>query len=213
MIRKNTIKSKLISVLFLSLKHADRLYSQFDKPCHAGMETCPVCGTIGGCTEHESYNRTAIDFVSGDVCPRLIWVTRVKCASCGHTHALLFDPVIPYMRYSLLFVLHVLYARFCQGLSLSSIYASFGICARTLYRWIKVFECHSSEWLGRLRVAERGASGSLKALLEKEPYADFAVAFFRKTNLSFLQSHANPANSRQVSPAPPCFFRCSHNTP
>lgn len=213
MIRKNTINCKIFFVLFLSLKHTGRLYSEFDRPCQAGKERCPVCGSHGCCSEHESYSRTVVDFVSGEVCSRRIWVTRVRCSSCGHTHAILFDPVIPYMRYSLLFVLRVLYAHFCQGHSLSSIYDSFGICARTFYRWVKIFECHCSEWLGRLRMAECGAGGALKALLEQDPYADFAAAFFRRTNFSFLQSHANPANCRQAPPAQMCFSRCSHNTP
>lgn len=191
----------------------DRLYCEFDKPCPAGRETCPACGASGDCVEHESYSRTVIDFVSDEVCPRHIWVTRVKCSSCGHTHAILFDPVIPYTRYSLLFILRVLYAYFCQGRSLSGIYSSFGICARTFYRWVNIFESHCAEWLGRLQMAERGAGGSLMALLEQNPHADFAAAFFRRTNISFLQSHANPANCRQAPPVRPCFSRPSHNTP
>ena len=213
MIRKNTTKCKIFSILFLYMKHADRLYDEFGKPCHAWKEACPCCGASGKCSEHGSYRRTVMDFVSDGVCSRRIWVTRVRCSSCGHTHAILFDPVIPYMRYSLLFVLRVLYARFCQGHSLSSIYDSFGVCARTFYRWAKIFECHCSEWLGRLRMAECGAGGALGALLERNPYADFAAAFFRRTNLSFLQSHANPANCRQAPPAPLRFSRCSHDTP
>lgn len=213
MIRKNTIKCKIFSVLFLSLTHVDRLYSKFDRPCCAQKETCPACGAHGCCSEYESYSRTVVDFVSGEVCPRSVWVTRVKCSSCGHTHAILFDPVIPYMRYSLLFILRVLYAHFCQGQSLPGIYASFGICARTFYRWVKIFECHCSEWLGRLRVVECGTVGSLRALLVQDTYADFAADFFCKTNLSFLQSHANPANCRQAPPARAHFSRPSHNTP
>ena len=213
MIRKNTIKCKIFSILFSSMKYADRLYDEFGKPCHAWKEACPHCGASGKCSEHDSYCRTVIDFVSDEVCLRRFWVRRVKCSSCGHTHAILFDPVIPYLRYSLIFVLRVLYAHFCQGWSLSSIYGTFGIGARTFCRWAKIFECHCSEWLGRLRKADCGAAGSLEVLLEKDPYADFAVAFFRRTNLSFLQSHANPANCRQAHPAPLCFSRCSHNTP
>ena len=111
MIRKNTINCKIFFVLFLSLKHTGRLYSEFDRPCQAGKERCPVCGAHGCCSEHESYSRTVVDFVSGEVCSRRIWVTRVRCSSCGHTHAILFDPVIPYMRYSLLFVLMPIFAR------------------------------------------------------------------------------------------------------
>ena len=195
------------------MKNADRLYSEFTEPCQAEKQTCPSCGARGCCTKHESYSRTVYDFVAGEVCSRQILVTRVKCSSCGHTHAILFDPVIPYLRYSLIFILRVLYAHFCQGQSLFDICNTFDISVRTFYRWKKIFECHYSEWLGRLRMAECGVDNALNALLEENPYADFAAAFFRKTNLSFLQSHANPANSRQGPPTPPNFFLLSHNTP
>lgn len=213
MIRKNTLKCKLFSLLFLGRDKLTGLYSSCGAPYVQGNEQCPTCGCVGACSEHGFYSREIIDFVCEKVISRRIWVTRVKCASCGHTHALLAGTVVPYNKHSLLFILHVLYARFCKGWSLSKIYGVFGIGARTFYRWAGIFASHCDEWLGRLKAVEAGSKNALMSLLGIYPYARFAASFFRKTNLSFLQSHANPANCRQVLPAFPGVFDCSHNTP
>ena len=177
------------------------------------QECCPTCGRIGSCSEHGSYARRVIDFVSGAIRSRLLWITRARCSSCGHTHALLAGHIVPYKTYSLLFILHVLYARFCKGSSLSEIYATFGIGARTFYRWARIFGAHCDEWLGRLKAMETGIGDALRRLLGMDSHAGFAAAFLRKTNRSFLQSHANPANCRQALPAASSFFRCSHDAP
>lgn len=74
--------------------------------------TCPSCGSTGNCAAHGSYRRSLIDFEEGKVVYGVVEVQRVRCASCGHTHAILPDHIIPYTTYSLLFILRVLAGHF-----------------------------------------------------------------------------------------------------
>ncbi|MFQ7288271.1 MAG: DUF6431 domain-containing protein [Lacrimispora saccharolytica] len=54
-----------------------------------------------------------MDFIHGKPVTQEITVLRLVCVSCGHTHAVLPDMIIPYSGYGLFFILLVL----CQDLA------------------------------------------------------------------------------------------------
>lgn len=58
---------------------------------------CDKCGAIGNFKNHSSYERFLIKILK----TIKIRVQRVKCNSCGATHALIPKDVIPYKQYSL----------------------------------------------------------------------------------------------------------------
>ena len=71
-------------------------------------ETCPTCGQRGNCHVFAYYKRHLVDFVDVKVVCVQIRILRVICGSCGHTHAILSDAIIPYESHSILFILRVL---------------------------------------------------------------------------------------------------------
>ncbi|WP_423774055.1 DUF6431 domain-containing protein [Anaerotruncus colihominis] len=70
----------------------------------------PICSSRENWAPHAEYQRSLIDFWG--VAYAAITVKRVRCSSCGHTHAVLPDFIIPCITCSLLFILQVLAAYF-----------------------------------------------------------------------------------------------------
>lgn len=160
------------------------------------LETCPVCGVSHNCFYHASYNRNLIDFISGKPVYHRITVTRVVCSSCGHTHAILPDLIIPYSTYGIFFILRVIAEYLTHRTSVEKLCLRFGITHSILYRWYHLFLEHKSLWLGILASAETSASSFLKSLVTQD-YSGFSASFILHTSFSFLQSHRNPAAYRQ----------------
>ena len=167
-----------------------------------GREVCPSCGCKGSCRVHAYYNRFVVDFVTGKPVVSRIRITRVIC-SCGRTHAILPDPIIPYRSYSLFFILRVLTEYFLRLKTVADLCDDFLITPSMLYRWKKLFLEHRMEWLGLIPSMERTVRDSLKTLSVTDPFSRFASSFFQKTGLTFLQSHKNPAPLRRKQTAPP----------
>ncbi len=190
MIRKNHLFCNLIRIK----NSSNILIRNFMMSFDPHKEVCPICGRTGDCVPFASYDRYIIDFVYGSPVTSTIKISRIKC-SCGHTHAILPDPLIPYDQYSLFFILRVLMEHQLRLHTVSELCDRFGISVSTLYRWKALFDEHCREWLGLLTFMEQSRSSSLKKLIRLDPYSDFAAFFFRKTGLSFMQSHKNPSHS------------------
>ena len=157
------------------------------------MEECPFCHSKDNCIFHASYKRNIIDFVYGKTIYHKISVTRVKCQSCGHTHAVLPDIIVPYAQYSLFFLLRVLGEYFLRLKTVSEICHIYVITPSMLYRWKALFLCHMDDWLPLLEHLETSPFAFLKQLCFQDDFSsNFSLPFFKKTGISFLQSHQNP---------------------
>jgi len=158
------------------------------------MESCPYCDARASCHIFAYYRRYLIDFVTGHPVVVQIRILRVICASCGSTHAILFDPIIPYEQHSLFFILRVLATYLLRISTVEKICKTFEISTSTFQRWKKLYEQHRREWQGTLKSMEISLRDSILELIRKEdPFSDFAIRFFEKTKISFLQSHKNPS--------------------
>ena len=193
MIRKNSLFCKLIRIKSSSKS----LFDSFMAGFHPEMEPCPVCGASHSCTAHASYERNLIDFIQGRPVYHTIKVVRVIC-SCGHTHAILPDLIIPYNTYGVFFILRVIAEYLLHRHSIEHLCARFSITHSMLYRWYGLFLENKSLWLGVLRSAESAPSAFLASITRELPFSSFASGFILKTSVSFLQSHANPAHYRQT---------------
>lgn len=193
MIRKNLISCKLI--------REKRCGNSIFKACmghlRPGTQVCPYCGCKGECRIHAYYGRTLIDFVDGKPVKASLCVLRLICRHCKHpsTHAVLPDPIIPYCRHSLFFILRVLAEHALRFRSVERICEVFDISVRTFYRWQKLYEEHRVLWQGLLAAVESNLKASIQELIRKEPFSAFAAGFFQLTGLSLLQSHRNPSRS------------------
>lgn len=193
MIRKNLLDCKLI--LNKSAKTSAQSLSQKTKDLT--REICPSCGAHGKCLVHGHYQRWIIDFEGGKPHQEQVTITRVKCSSCGHTHALIPDLFIPYGQYSLTFVLHVL-CQYFDHQKTADICARFMITVSMLYRWIELFRSHRQEWLGVTDSSD--GMHMINIILGFDHFCDFSIRFLELTFISFMQSHKNPANCQQRPP-------------
>lgn len=158
-------------------------------------ETCPVCHSAGNLRVHCYYKRTLTDFIAGQTVSHEITVMRVVCDSCGSTHAILPDFIIPYCSYSLFFILRVLGEYFFHLRTIEKLCERFSITVKQLYRWISLWNSHKSQWLGFLADLEISSEKFLCSLCRLESYSSFASDFAYTFSHSFLQSHANPKNA------------------
>lgn len=189
MIRKFSLFCKLIRIKTSS----ESLFSTFMGSYSHSLQECPSCHSNGNLIPHDSYQRNIIDFTNGKTTYRKISIKRLKCLSCGHTHAVLPDIIVPYAQYSPFFLLRVLVEYFLHLKTISEICHIYAITPSMLYRWKALFLCHRTDWLPLLEHLETSPFAFLKFLCFQDDFSsNFSLPFFKKTGISFLQSHKNP---------------------
>lgn len=188
MIRENSLFCKLIRIKSSSKV----LFDSFMAGFRPQLQTCPCCGARGSCRIHAYYGRSLVDFTGGAPVRHSLCIMRLIC-TCGHTHAILPDFIIPYSGYGLFFILRVLSEYFLRISTVERLCERFSITLSQLQRWLDLFRAQKEEWLGALSSMETSAFPFLKALLTQTAYSDFASCFVRRFAKSFLQSHKNPA--------------------
>lgn len=200
MIRLNALDCKLKNTI-LSVR---TLFRQSPEQSPLFLLVCPYCGAKGTCRKRGSYERSLVTFPDGK--PRVVRlrIPRVQC-TCGKSHALLPDFIVPYLSYSLQMILLILSDYFTKRLTIRGICEKYLVSPPLIYRFKKQFLLHKKQWLGILRDMELSAFSFLEELLSSS-YARFQDAFLRLTTYSFLQSHKNPANCSRprFGPADAC---------
>jgi len=185
MIRQETIFSKLFLIKISDLKLLDAMQPRYD--------ACPSCGAAGRCSPHGPYLRCMISICDGARKEHEISVPRVICGSCGSTHALLADVLIPYSSYSLRFILHVLRAYFYRNCTVEALCERFSIAISTLYEWMHLFKTHANLWLSALQQILLATAEALDCF---EDIQMLPSSFFRRYGFSFLQSRRATRCSR-----------------
>lgn len=190
MIRKNPINCNLIREDI----SAKSLFEASIRSFKPDLEACPACKAKGTLAFHACYGRYIIDIENCHRVENRISVPRYICSSCGHTHAVLPDPIIPYKQYTLLFIIRVLSLHFLHLLTIESICEKYDITTAVFQRFVNIYNEHRREWEGLLLASSRAIRDSLLDLVKRDPFSDFAIIFFRSAGISFLQSHKNPSH-------------------
>lgn len=148
---------------------------------------CPHCGAKHPkWTVMASYSRDLISYENGSTVTYSITVIRIICSSCGHTHAILPEIIIPYSSYSLIFILMVLRDYYLTHMTVQALCNKYMIATSTLYAWKRLFQIHKRLWLGILVDAATSALDFLATLPTAGTSDDLAV-FFLSHAQSFLQ--------------------------
>jgi len=176
MIRQATILFKLFLIKLSDMELLEAMRPDYKR--------CPACGATGCCKPHDEYGRDMISIEKGIRKEHEIFIQRVICDSCGATHALLPDVLIPCSSYTLRFILHVLRAYFNRNCTVDSLCGHFGIAISTLYGWKKLFKEHANLWLSALL---RIYMVSIEALNYFEHIHSLPSLFFQRYGFSFLQ--------------------------
>lgn len=104
MIRIFNLFCKLQEVKISDQEWFDRTISK----SNLSEQVCPYCNSTGRLIPHDSYSRYMVTLKNNRIETVILRIPRVKCTSCGHTHAFLPEMLIPYSSYGLRFVLTVL---------------------------------------------------------------------------------------------------------
>jgi transposase-like protein/ribosomal protein S27AE len=181
----------LCKSLFCSLVDAELFYDATSGFRHYGRH-CPRCGARGKLSPYGDYSRWLVS-LQGKAFAQLIQPLRFKCKSCGATHALLPDILIPYSPYSLRFKLAVLIAYFERGTSVVAICERFGIAVSTLYAWKALFLEHKELMLGVLLSRKEPALAFLRGLSRSADISRILQRFFDRHAFSFMQGRPKTA--------------------
>ena len=155
-------------------------------------QSCPYCNSKGNLIPHDSYSRYMVSLKDNSPVTVILRVPRVKCTSCGHTHALLPEMLIPYSSYSLRFVLTVLEAYFLHAHTVEEICETYQIAHSTLYVFRSLFLSHKRLILGVLDDAQETAA-SFIGRIDGKQLSQFLDVFRH----SFLQAyHASDFHHR-----------------
>ena len=149
-------------------------------------------------SERGDYGRCLISFEDGKIVESQVRPALFYCASCKTSHALLPDIIIPYGRYSLLFVLAVLAAYFERATAVTKICERFGIAVSTIYDWIDRIGEHKALMLGALISQKQGMHSYVLALMGSNDLSDILCRFFRNHGFSFMQRR--PISATQSRP-------------
>jgi len=183
----------LCKAYFRELTERQKFQRATDEFSHL-KEACPKCGAKGKLSEHGDYGRYLVSFEDGEITVSLVSPDRFRCASCGSTHALLPDIIIPYGRYSLLFVLAVLIAYFERAATVANICEHFCIAVSTIYEWRERIALHKELMLGALISQKQGMHAYILGLLDSHDLSNILRRFFRKYGFSFMQGRSIPAS-------------------
>ncbi|TYQ15486.1 UNVERIFIED_CONTAM: transposase [Acetivibrio alkalicellulosi] len=165
---------------------AKDFFLQFMKNFNPSKYICPNCkAKHPDWKKYCQYNRYLINYENESVVYNLISVTRYQCSSCGRTHAILPELIVPYRSYTFLFILQVIKDYFSKSLTVSTICEKYNISVSTLYTWKSLFLLQKKLWLGLLKDIYISSIQFLESLL----FTHYPQEFFLMTAISFLQSY------------------------
>lgn len=184
---------------FINLS-AEDLFLQSMAKFYPVDHRCPYCQVEHpDWKKHADYDRFLISFEKGCSVTYRVTIIRYRCSSCGCTHAILPECIIPYQSYSFLFIIAVMRDYFTSFLTIEGICAKYGISVSTIYSWKKLFLRHKKIWIGLL---EDACTSSLQFLdcLFNGSLLHILKEFFLTANISFLQGSSH---MRKAHLAPP----------
>ena len=167
-------------------------FDQAARSLRLSDQPCPCCNSKGDLIPHDVYSRYMVTLKNHRPVTVVLRVPRVKCTSCGRTHALLPEMLIPYSSYSLRFVLTVLEAYFLHAHTAEEICETYQIAHSTLYVFRRLFLSHKRLILGVLDDAQEKAAGFIGKIDGKQLFQ-----FWDSFRYSFLQAyHASDFHHR-----------------
>lgn len=152
-------------------KYSNDNYHDDVKKINYLLLVCPKCKTVGLFHRHAFYNRYLFNNTE-----EYITIQRVRCESCGSTHALLPDIIIPYRYFSSPFVLRLFDLYLKKHLSVSQIACALGISHQAVEALIDSYKQYHEE---RMKMINHDFSKILDQ--------DFMIDYFHMFFLFFMQ--------------------------
>lgn len=173
------------------------LYTRFILMLNLFRLECNNCHRREGFTRHGYYTRGYVlescDLEKGT----RIRILRVKCKHCGCTHAILPEEIVPYLKYTAVFIGTALERHYSRGEPIEDVSLDLTIAPVQLCRWKKRFQQQKEQYLGVLESAKLSAKDALAKLVDLKEYAtEFAEGFLLRIGKMPMQKHQNPPNTK-----------------
>lgn len=101
--------------------------------------SCPKCGVYGDWNRHGSYQRYFSIFEEEQIKTKQMEILRLKCMSCGSTHAILAYDIIPYRIFSLSLFLEIMMKIYGSNLSIWTLCNTTEFSYQTLRYMLRAF--------------------------------------------------------------------------
>lgn len=155
--------------------------------------SCPSCGCRQPCYKRISpYRRQMITVSDGRRSQTDLQIPRLRCSSCGVSHAVLPEVLIPFGSYTVRFILTVLHEYLHRSCRVTDLCDYWQISVSTLYAWIRLFATHYSVFYG---IMNRIRSVCDDALQRVGSDPSLPGQFFDAFRFSFLQLRRHTSQS------------------
>lgn len=182
------------------------LYREMHENSLKNLPVCPFCGAPSSKFHlNGKYSRDFITYENNHPLIQKLQISCVECNSCGHSHALLPDIIIPYSSFSLKFILSVVYAKITNRFSsLDCLCSHFQISISTFYRFFKCFI--SDFFLLRTLISH------ISSIMDFEKLSFYQLtsllhSFFTTYGHSFLQPSSHNYSHLLLKSLPPDILR------
>ncbi len=152
---------------------------------HNSKERDKIC-RFPNMKKHSEYNRSNITYVEGiGIVDEPVTVPVLKCKNCNHYHAILPSAlIIPHYRYSVFFILKVIYDKIYSHFKVREIIEKYQIAVSTLYRWLERFSAYLQYYIHARRSSEHKGINMLEDLqYDHESVIDDILDFSSRTIL------------------------------
>ena len=193
-----SIFTEIIKIKKLNISVSSLLNRSLKSFEYSSDNYCRYCGKKY-MKPFEKYARILTDYHNGKIVDTIINTRRYKC-KCGRTHVVLPCLIVPYSRYSMVFIIYVLYDYYYRSFTKEEISVKYSISIPTIYRWKALFEKDKQFWLKELKDLETSASEYIRSLIDHNEFNSFLNDFMKEVypHRMFLQSHSNAYSHRYV---------------
>jgi hypothetical protein len=158
---------------------------KYTKEFFTGTE-CPGCFAVGRFTLHGSYERHIVYFENKKLVHKQLDIKRIRCRSCGRTHAVMPGDLTPYRLLSLYVLLYILTVCITKKFSVLKLAEKLQFSCQYIYSCIFAFDLHKNlihQYFKKTKPEMDVPVGSdgIVALIMK-PYIGFQIGY-TKMNL------------------------------
>ena len=136
--------------------------------------TCPnsKCEAKSQFVRHDYYERNNISVQNKKFNYSKIKILRVKCKSCGKTHAILPGDIIPYKQFNYFSFLEILKSYFFDSKSIYELSNKFNVSFQVIYKFINAFLIFKDSIFVTIKIMQ-----IINKLFSKDPFSllDFIV--------------------------------------
>ncbi|WP_373000345.1 DUF6431 domain-containing protein [Lutispora sp.] len=171
-------------------------YNCFIKHLIFSLLVCPICKAKGLMEIHAYYPRHVVALIGGVLIDEIIDILRLRCCSCGHTHAILPDFIIPYCTYSYSLILECLNGYYSK-VKIEELCERYNISPQLIYSWIKRFQDHKAQCIFLFKGKKEEnlkvkLIDILKRILGYIDLSDFLTEYFNENKYCFMQVIKSP---------------------